>query len=189
MTLHVYDITEIPDQKFCMHLIASENFVYFIDTNHMTQTILMKIPPMYISNIFDTSLNDTEIPIKCVSLLWKRERFLDFLDKEACDYFKTLIPKDITINWIPSITTKENIDNFIVPIFDKCTCFDSEDNIIDVDICLQRGCLIESVIAIKGFKYMKMNDEVICEVDYELFQSKQCVLSKPVLEKYEISLF
>ena len=174
--MHVYDVSQICNQKFCMHLIPKESFVYFIDTNRTSQTILMRLPPMYISNVSEFSL---------LSLLWNCDTFLDLLDTDACAYFKALVPQDMCIEWLPSI----NNGHFLMPISDKCTCFDSEDNVIDTDT-IQTGCLVESIVAINGFKYRQEPDnKILCEIDYELFQIKQCVLSKPSLAKCETSLF
>lgn len=189
MTLRVYSTEDLQqNQKIGMHLVSNENVVYFIDTDNITQTILMKLGPMYITDIIES----VETNVQLVTFLWKNTT-LDFLDKDACEYFKKLLPDDksLAVTWVPSVKTMNNIDYFFVPISQHCTAFDNNDNIIDTNDCLTKGNLIETIIAVKGFRYCYDDNEkeFTCEIMYEIFQAKFVDVTVPRLEKCEISLF
>ena len=187
MSLRVYSTQDLQqNQKIGMHLVANENTVYFIDTDNITQTILMRLSPMYVTDSIETVDTDTRI----MSFLWKNNTPLDFVDKDACEYFKLLLPDDKTnVVWLPSVKPLNDIEYFFVPISENCTSFDQMDNIIDIHDCFIRGNLVETIIAVKGFRYYYENETFTCEIIYEIFQAKLVDISIPKLEKHVLSLF
>lgn len=188
MSLRVYSTAELQqNQKIGMHLVSNENIVYFIDTDNITQTILMKLGPMYITDIIESV--DTDVQL--VTFLWKNTN-LNFLDTDACEYFKKLLPDDISkVKWIPSIKEINNVQYFVVPISKDCTAFDNHNSIVDTRDCLTRGNLIETILSVKGFRYFYDDNEkeFTCEIMYEIFQAKFVNVTIPTLEKCKTSLF
>lgn len=184
MKLKVYELSQLSNQKLCMHLVPEEEFVYFLDTTNTSQTLLVKLPPMYIMNIVQGE-NSTTL----ASFIWKDECDLSILDENAYNYFKNVIPEEANLTWIPSILSYETSNIFVVPISQQCSCFDISDHLINTSECIQTGNLVETIIAVHGFKYMKQNNEVTCEIQYSIFQAKKCILYPPTLQKCEDSLF
>ena len=188
MTLRVYSTKDLQqNQKIGMHLVSNENVVYFIDTDNISQTILMHLGPMYITDIIES----VETSVQIVTFLWKNMT-LDFLDTDACAYFKKLLPNDISkVSWIPSVKEINDIQYFMVPVSPDCTAFDNDNTIVDTSDCLTKGNLIETIIAVKGFRYCYDDNgkEFTCEILYEIFQSKIVKVTVPKLEKCETSLF
>jgi hypothetical protein len=188
MNLRVYNTKDLQqNQKIGMHLVSNENVVYFIDTDNISQTILMHLGPMYITDIIES----VESSVQIVTFLWKNTT-LDFLDKDACAYFRKLLPNDISkVTWIPSVKEINDMQYFLVPVSPDCTAFDNDNHIVDTSDCLTKGNIVETIIAVKGFRYCYNDNEkeFACEILYEIFQAKVVNVTVPKLNKCETSLF